>query len=85
MNKRTSGTLERCSEARRAPGGFVAHTLGTASGFCSNVINTLCNGLNPSPASLRLSLCMDTWDEFGLFTADALDRAALLSWKKGGY
>lgn len=39
------------------------------------MINTLCNGLNPSQASLQLSLCVDTWDEFGPFTVDALDRA----------
>lgn len=32
------------------------------------MINTLCNGLNPSQASLQLSLCVDTWDEFGPFT-----------------
>lgn len=39
------------------------------------MINTLCNGLNPSQASLWLSLCMDTWDKFGPFTVDPLDRA----------
>lgn len=39
------------------------------------MINTLCNGLNPSQASLQLSLCVDTWDEFGPFTVHALDRA----------
>lgn len=31
------------------------------------MINTLCNGLNPSQVSLRLSLRVDTWDEFGPF------------------
>lgn len=49
------------------------------------MINTLCNGLNPSQVSLWLSLCVDTWDEFGPFTVDALDRAVRLSWKKGRY
>lgn len=39
------------------------------------MINMLCNGLNPSQASLQLSLCVDTWDEFDPFTVDSLDRA----------